>query len=84
MARFAGMSNEALISLLQAHVPPNQVEGTGPWALCTLCVTWETVSQDIVDQIDRDAPLISAAELKLVGCFYSKPVFATYNTLTSL
>ena len=54
-ARFVGMSNAALIKLLEAHVPPDQVAGTGPWALCTLCETWQTVSQDKMDQIDREA-----------------------------
>ena len=72
MARFAGMSNAALIELLQVHVPPNQVEGTGPWALCTLCDTWQTVSQDkldqIMDQIDRKAATLLRARVKASGC----------------
>merc|ERR1712166_788177 len=55
MSRFAGMSFEAMELLLDGHVPLNEQTGSGPWARCTLCLTWDTVTQDTIDQIAQMA-----------------------------
>ena len=47
------MSYEAMELLLDGHVPLNEQTGSGPWAQCTLCLTWDTVTKDTIDQIEQ-------------------------------
>ena len=42
------------MQLLEAHVAPDQVVGTSPWAQCTICTIYQTITEDEFAEIQKE------------------------------